>query len=362
MPTPVPPYPASTTILDARIAWTHRTTAYGDMWPQTWAADGRLYAGAGDNEPPGHLGSPMNLWRADGEDPRAATVELVNNYPVDIDRYTKGAGVHRFLGLKPAGLIHLDGVLYMSVENINYGDRPLFNRQHNLNGWIITSRDYGKTWDCDATPQDFFTGRLASCHFLQAGRGDENIIDGHVYAYFPCGMDSDDSWWCNGDRMLLGRVRPQHILDRTAWKFLLQPEADGTPRWCLDVGGPVPVFSYPRFCGENHVSYNPHIKRYILANYAFYNPANGEPRPYHTVPLQDYITQLSLYEAENPWGPWHLFLRDDDWLLGGYQPSFPVKWMAPDGRSMTMLGSGNNKGDRVDYCFLTQGVEYDLAS
>ena len=360
MPTPVPPYPQSTYILNARLTWTKRTSG-GDMWPQTWAADGRLYAAAGDNQPsPDHPWSPMNLWRADGDDPRDPAVELVNNFPVDIDRYTRGAGVHRFLGIKPAGLVHIDGVLYMSVQNINYGDQPAFNRQHNLNGWIVTSRDYGKTWDCDATPQDFFTGRLASCHFLQAGRGDENIIDGYLYAYFPCGMDSDDSWWCNGDRMMLGRVRPQHILDRMAWQFYVEPlpeTPEGEPRWFYDHIGPKPVFSYPYFCGENHVSYNPHIRRYILANYAFYTPATGEPRPYHNLPYCDCTTQLSLYEAANPWGPWHLFLRDDDWLDSGYQPSFPVKWMAKDGRSMAMLASGHLQ----DYCFLTQGVEYEIS-
>lgn len=54
------------------------------------------------------------------------------------------------------------------------------------------------------------------------------------------------------------------------------------------------------------------------------------------------------------WGPWRRFLRLDDWLVGGYQPSFPVKWMAPDGGSMVMVGSGN----KDYYCFVTQGVEY----
>jgi len=327
------------------------------MWPQTWAADGRIYAGAGDNQPPGLPWSPMNVWCTDGNDPQKPVVELVNNFPVSTARYVQGPGVHRFLGIKPAGLIHMGGVLYMAVQNINYGDRPMFNRQHNINGWIVTSRDYGKTWDCDATPQDFFTGCMASCHFLQAGKGDDNVYDGYVWAYFPCGLDSDDSWWCNGDRMILGRVHPDYILERTAWEIFLGLDEGGKPRFFNEIAGPKPVFSYPRFCGENHVSYNPYIKRFIISNYAFYNPETGEPRPYHNQPLCNYITQLSLFEAERPWGPWRLFLRDDNWLNGGYQPTFPVKWMTTDGRSMTLLGSGN----RSDYCFLTQGVEYDIA-
>jgi len=361
MPIPVPPYPTSTYILDARLTWLNRA-ATGDMWPQTWAADGRLYAGAGDNQPSPDLPwSPMNVWRTGGDDPRDPRPEIVNNLPVDPARYTGRPGVARNLGLKPAGLVHIGGVLYMAVQNMNYGDHPPFNRQHNLNGWIVTSRDLGKTWDCDATQQDFFTGRLSSCHFLQAGRGDGNVVDGYLYAYFPCGQDTDESWWCNNDRMLLGRVRPSRILERNSWQFFAGLDAHGAPAFHGPFVAPEPVFSYPRFCGENHVSYNPHIRRYILANYAFYHPVTGEPRPYHTLPERGYLTQLSLYESEHPWGPWRVFLRDDDWLIGGYQPTFPVKWMAEDGRSMALLGSGNYKDGVSDYCFLTQGVEYELA-
>jgi len=354
MPVPVPPYPTSDYIRNARITWTARI-ATGDMWPQTWAADGKIYAGAGDNQPPGLYPSPLNVWSADGN-PQKPVVELVNHSPVSPERYSKGPGVHRTAGLKPAGLIHLDGILYMSVQTMNYGDRPLFNRQHNINGWIVTSRDYGKTWDCDATPQDFFSGRFASCHFLQAGKGDECVYDGYVWAYFPCALDSDDSWWCNGDRMMLARVRPEFILKRLAWEVFDGLDKDGKPKFS---GEPTrPVFSYPYFCGENHVSYNPYIKRFILCNYAFYNPETGEPRPYHNKPYCDYLTQLSMYEAEYPWGPWRLFLRDDDWLIGGYQPSVPVKWMTADGCSMTLLASGNGP----NYCFVTQGLEYDIVS
>ena len=356
---PVPPYPASTFIKDARIVWTERHGT-GDMWPQTWANDGHVYGGAGDNKPsPELLWSPMNLWRATGADPREPAVELVHNLPVSPGRYCKGPLVHRTCGLKPAGLLNLGQTLYMAVENMNYGDgdRPQFNRQHNINGWMVVSRDWGKTWDTDATPQDFFSGRVASCHFLQAGQGDACVLDGYVWAYFPCGLDTDDAWWCCGDRMLLGRVRPASLLERRAWDFFTGLDEKGEPQFNADYGAAAPVFSYPCYCGENHVSYNPHIKRYILGNYAFYNPATGEPRPYHTLPHREYVTQLSCYEAERPWGPWRLFLREDNWLTGGYQPTFPVKWMAQDGKSMALLGSGNNQ----DYCFVTQGVEYNLA-
>jgi len=359
MATPkLPSFETSEYIKNARMAWTKHTQT-GDMWPMTWADDGYLYAGAGDNS--GTVGkglafSPMNLWRAKGE-ANNPDVELVHHLPVDPKIYCQGENAHHEYGVKPAGLICLNGVLYMAVENINYGDCPEFNRQHNLNGWIAVSRDYGATWDTDATPQDFFTGRVSSCHFLQAGQGNGCIMaDGHVWAYFPCGLESDDSWWCNGDGLLLGRVKPDQLLNRGAWEFFTGTNGNNEPQFSHDYLQAVSVFTYMHFTGEDHVSYNPYINRYILGNYAFYNPQTGEPRPYHNEPNREYLTQLTLFESENPWGPWKLFYRDDNWLVGGYQPSFPVNWMNPDGGSMAMLGSGNNEY----YCFITQGLEYDL--
>jgi hypothetical protein len=351
-----PDFKTSDYIKNAKITWTKQTET-GDMWPMTWADDGWLYAGAGDNC--GTYGknlefSPMNLWRANG-DPKSPDVELVHHLPVDPAKYCLGENVHKKYGVKPAGLICLDGMLYMAVENINYGDRPEFNRQHNLNGWIITSSDYGKTWDTDATPQDFFTGRVTSCHFIQAGQGNNCVIDGYVWANFPCGLESDDSWWCNGDGMLLGRVKPKDILKRDAWEFFTG-EKNNEPQFSKDYLQAVSIFTFMHFTGEDHISYNPYIKRYILSNYAFYDPNTGEARPYHTEPQREYVTQLTLYESKSMRGPWNLFYQDDNWLTGGYQPSFPCNWMNPNGESMTMLGSGNNEY----YCFVTQGLEYEI--
>ena len=90
-----------------------------------------------------------------------------------------------------------------------------------------------------------------------------------------------------------------------------------------------------------------------MGNYAFYNPSDGSPRPYHNPPQREYVTQLSLYESDSPWGPWHRFFRNDHWLNGGYQPVCPPCWMEKD--SMVMVGSGNGE----DYCFVTQKIEFE---
>jgi hypothetical protein len=343
----IPPQPESTFIVG--VTWgAHRYhAAAGDTWPLTWSSDGNLYGAAGDNQ-----GSPMNFWRIEGVPP-AQSVFLVNNLPVDCRRYCKSIpGADPNGGVKPAGLISVKGVLYFSVENMNYGDNPTFNRQHNLNGWIITSQDFGKTWKLDATRQDFFTGRVASAHFIQFGKDNADEQDGYVYAYFPA-ADDGKSYWENGDYLLLGRVPADQILVRSAWKFFL-----GGDVWDSDAAKATQVFRYPRMTGEDHVTYNPALKRYILANYGFHD-GHLNPRPYHQGTDTACPSQLTLFEASQMSGPWSLFYRNDDFgTCGEYNASFPPKWMSSDGKTMWMVSAGTFD----DYNFVTQQLTLTVAT
>ena len=346
-----PDYPMSEYIVDV-VPNKHRChKGDGDMWPITWADDDDLYGGAGDN-----CGSHMNLWRIEADkiwDWFQLPMFLVNNHPVDPGRYCDGNSI------KPAGLLCLDGVLYMAVECMNYGDNPEFNRQHNLNGWIVSSTDYGKTWNCEATPTDFFTGRVASCHFIQYGKGRDNVRDGYVYAIFPGVGDDGNSYWENGDYILLGRVPADRLLERDAWEFCVNIDEANQASWGTDDGDAVPVFRYPRMTGENHLSFNPGIGRYLLGNYGFVDE-HVQPRPYHQLdwPHSAERSQLTLFEAPEPWGPWSLFHIDDDWgTYGDYQPSFPPKLMTENGQEVVIVSSGTYD----DYNLTTQLLRLVLA-
>ena len=237
----------------------------------------------------------------------------------------------------------MNGVLYLAVELHNYGDNPTFNRQHNMNAWIITSTDYGKTWNREATSVNFFTGRLASPHFLQFGKDYEEARDEFIYAYFP-GADDGNSYWENGNYLLLGRVPKYSILERDQWKFYIGEDEAGYPMWSTEETKAQPIFCYPLMTGENHVTYNKGIKRYIMGNYSFIDE-QGNPRPYHQTgcwPYSAMRSQLTLFEAPEPWGPWSLFYQDDNWgTYGDYQPIFPAKWMSEDGKTMLMASSGS---------------------
>jgi hypothetical protein len=145
MSAPLPDYPKSTYITSVTFDRFRCHRGYGDMWPITWAEDGNLYGVAGDN-----TGSPMNFWRINngpqdwcGDTGWSVNVDLIHPMPVDPKIYCQRPDLDSKAGVKPAGLLSLQGVVYLAVELHNYGDNPSFNRQHNIQSWIISSTDHG---------------------------------------------------------------------------------------------------------------------------------------------------------------------------------------------------------------------------
>lgn len=355
-----PPFESSDLIEDVLLDRFRYHCGEGDMWPLTWGEDDNIYAAAGDNK-----GVPMNLWKVSTlknfwnptgkvkadvmSNSGSWTLDMINEAPVDVEQYCTDPEAPF---IKPAGILDVDGVLYLAVEAQNYGDKKLFNRQRNLHGWIVTSKDCGRTFDQEATRTDFFSGRLSSCHFLQFGRGYRKSRDHYVYAYFPCDLEDGWSYWENNDALLLGRVPRDRILDRSQWEFCSSTDQTD-PIWSKDDQKAIPVFCYPKMTGANHVAYNPGLGRYIIGNYSFVDE-ELHPRPVHQMAYpESHISQLTLYEAPEPWGPWKLFYRDDNWgTYGDYQPNFPVRWMSEDGKILFMVSSGSWD----DYNFVVQKI------
>ena len=94
-----------------------------------------------------------------------------------------------------------------------------------------------------------------------------------------------------------------------------------------------------------------------MGNYSFVDE-NLNPRPVHQMRYpESHYSQLTLYEAAEPWGPWKLFYQDDRWgSYGDYQPNFPTKWMTEDGRILYMVSSGSWD----DYNLVVQKVALKL--
>ena len=225
---------------------------------------------------------------------------------------------------------------------------PYFNRQRygvNDTSFVMVSHDSGETWDLGPAPHQFFKGRLAAPRFVIAGQGNSGAPDpAHVYALFP-GTTTDKAFFSANDAMWLGRVPTARLLDRSAWTFYAGMSG-GRATWTLDDTIAVAVFEHPLMTATQQVSYHSGLARYLMAVWSWCDP-DGNPRGqltgastagnmagYNATTDKDVHdrTQLTLWEAREPWGPWNYFHRDDDWRgpdgsSGGYTPVFPPAWI-----------------------------------
>src|SRR6202008_4923414 len=108
---------------------------------------------------------------------------------------------------KSSGCSFIDGALYCSISRHNYGD-PFGERrrQDALNGSIIKSTDYGKTWTRSAQENydaPMFPGpNFATPYFVEYGKTPAPPDGGDKYVY----AISNNGFWDNGDYLILGRV------------------------------------------------------------------------------------------------------------------------------------------------------------
>ena len=76
-----------------------------------------------------------------------------------------------------------------------------------------------------------FPGRLAAPRFVQYGQDFAGAPDNGqwVYVFFP-GTSGDSAFFENNDQILLGRVPPSQILERSAYEFWWGPAAVCVPK------------------------------------------------------------------------------------------------------------------------------------
>ena len=341
-PGPTPPFPPSADILGATFGapsfWPGANDRdgknAGDTWPSAWAPDGRVLAWDCDAH-----GSPMSLWDVRG-DPFAGNLTPVpvgpSLNPLDYTAlcgYLGKTGSYPNINIKPGGMTALpDGTLLAGVSCMNYGDDSVFNRQHNLAGFVAVSRDGGATWANGTPPGELFSRQLAAPVFVSCGRANDGacLADGFLYVFFPGAFDGA-AYWDNNDGFWLARVPPAGALNTSQYEFYVGSDGTGAPLWDGDALQAQPVLEFGNMLGENAVSYHPFLKKYLMANFGFID-GQGRPRPWHSEPfMTPHRTQLLLLEADQPWGPWRVFFRADDSPLapGLYTPTFPSAYMKP---------------------------------
>jgi hypothetical protein len=236
---------------------------------------------------------------------------------------------------KGNGLACIDGVLYLTVSQHTANDIGLDNVQRAHSASIVKSADHGQTWSAKPAPAEsmFPTHRFATPHFVQFGqnyRGAFDEFEDYVHAVSSGGV------WNNGNYMVLGRVRRDRIsrLDPADWEFYSGSDLAGKPSWSPRMIDARAILRRRGLTSMTGVQYVPAVKRFVMAQWA-YTDQDG-PRPWDQ-------TQLFVYEAERPWGPWREFYTEPNW--GGaqayYNPGLPAKWFADGGRTMWMTMAGN---------------------
>ncbi len=302
---PYPPSPVIQSMTWAAVSTVVRQAPGSDNWPITWGDDGALYTVYGDGhgfEPRVKEKLSLGLARITG---------FADNFLAENLRSTtaeqKGQGA---AGKKASGMLMVDGVLYLWVRNAG-------------NSQLAWSADRGLTWQwSDWRWQESF-----GCPtFLNFGRNYAGARDAFVYVY---SHDHDDAYE-PADGIVLARVPKSNLTDQTAYQFFAGLDDKGQPRWTDNVAQRKPAFEHPGRCYRVSVSYHTGSKRYLLRH----THPEGDPR---------FAGGFSVYDAPEPWGPWTTVFFTNRWDMGpGETGAFPTTWMSADGRTVTMVFSGDD--------------------
>jgi len=360
----------------------------GDQWSTTWADDDNLYTAWGDGTGFGCVGKRtlddrvfLGLARLSGYPPDYQAANIWGGYKPESSAPALYVSQEpKPENLKPGqGLVFANGKMYLLA---------LVHGSDNRRNRLLSSTDYGKTWQDHGFLFDHEPYyRFAESYVIQFGKNYSGVPDhlaGYVYLYSMSKSDWvyykesgrpqskstrwDDPTVTNQD-LVLARVPLEKIEQRSAYEFYCGGGGGGSgdggeaPAWSKDINDATSVFHDPN--GANwhpYCVYNPWLKRFILVVKNTYNPYPLERRYYNCD-----SAGLGMYEAENPWGPWHTFHYT--WQVGRFIPgldlgisfTIPQKWMENDGRTMWMIfaGRGTYEGNSM-YGFNLVKLELDL--
>ena len=303
----------------------------GDTYPFTWAEDDELYTSAGDPN-----------W---GESPSGLDIEKFSGGPTDY-RISQVNAMKDYVGWggdgpKPSGMICVEGILYLAFQNMLRLRKPPYSlrSQHGSDAQIVYSNNKGFFWapTFNTITGPMFPGyRFGGPTFIQFGKNNANARDKYVNA-----VSSDK--WDNGSNLRLGRVAADSIVHREAWEWICAFTPSGEPAWTSELNDAVPILSLHRFTGLPEMVYLAGIQRYLLLTWRLhqdFSPDDG--------------TDLLIFEAPEPWGPFSLVHYEEYWegkAFNPYCPRVPLKWIESDGLTgwLQFSGSWGKNGFKEGY-------------
>ncbi len=288
---------------------------HGDTFPMTWADDDEIYTSDGDPNW-GGKNDGLDIEKFSGMPPHY-TITRVN----PMSDYVGSGGK----GPKPSGMICVKGVLYLAFQNLLGEKPPAYGTksQHGSDAMIVSSRDQGKTWTPafkDIKGPMFPGSAFGGPAFVNTGRDNAHAPDQYVYA-----VSTDQ--WDNGSHLQLGRVPANRIQEARAWEWISDLNDYSHPLWTSNLPQAISVFSDDRRISLPEMVYIAPIRRYLLLTWRLYkdfSPDDG--------------TELMIYDAPRPWGPFTLVDHEAKWEsadMNPYCPRLPLKWLQISADGMT---------------------------
>lgn len=336
------PYPASVVIIGISFdASTHQFGAVGsDNWPITWADDNNQYnSGADGNGFTGNQRSSLIVSRIDGPKDAYQGTDIWESAVSRGDGPDDG---------KSYGIISVEGDLYMWVS-------PGSNKIGYLYSKVWKSTDKGRNWSDSGWQFDGLDAFGPGNHgfinptFLQFGQDYQGSRDNFVYIYANELEDTDNLQVQTPGEVTLMRVPKTQITVRSAYEFFTGLDNNGNPTWSTDIRQRQPVFQDSNGVGWNlSVSYDAPLGRYLLT----------------TEHKQTFNSNIGIFDAPTPWGPWTTVLYEK-WSVAGtgsqshFFWNFSNKWLSADGKNFVMISTGTGDQDRwntIEGSFVTDVV------
>jgi len=286
--------------------------------------------------------------RLQGNDPLKLSGNTVNQMPefVAQDRAKQDPpGV--WVGMdgrtwKSSGCTSIDGTLYWVIARHNYGDPfgKVCLRQTAADASIIKSNDFGRTWIRSAeenlTRPMFPGSQFATPYFVDYGKTPIPVdgADRYIYAI------SNNGFWDNGDRLIIGRVLRTRIgrLDGSDWEFFIGGDGLRDTSWSRDATAAKAIVENPQKLGETGAVYLSSRQRYMMVAW-YYPSCSGHFKGASTKTVWDF------YEAPKPWGPW-THIASHTWAPQGYYtPAICPKFQSADKVYVFTAGDFNNPED-----------------
>jgi hypothetical protein len=190
--------------------------------------------------------------------------------------------------------------------------------------------------------------------FAQAGKDNASAPDDYIYTIAPEVTDASTLKVVQRPgRVMLLRVPSAAIENRTSYEFYAGVDSAGAAVWSTESADKAPIYEDPSGVGPfPQLVYVPEIARWVYTN----EHGNG-------VDAASRNSLLTMADAPQPWGPWNVFFKDVFFPENEqkvFQWNFAPKWFRDEGRSFTLIFSGdggNDSWNTIDGAFILTPID-----